>query len=230
MFFRALWEQTHTSGSGDSFLFLWTLRTGFWRVRFRDDRWLYLVLLLEFQSTDDRAMAVRLLTYTGLLYEKLIGEGVLRDRGELPPVLPIVIYNGSGPWTAAADVAELISSAGAAAVPGRGGGRVAQAGGGAHNAGRTGAGMDRAIGRGRPRTGTRTRTQTGTRTRSRRRTRAAVPPTARKFDADTAERLAGVLADIADPERLAQIGDWIIECGTAADLLVRVRNARRLGD
>ena len=25
-----------------------------WRVRFRDDRWLYLVLLLEFQSDVDR--------------------------------------------------------------------------------------------------------------------------------------------------------------------------------
>ncbi|MCY4508838.1 MAG: Rpn family recombination-promoting nuclease/putative transposase [Acidobacteria bacterium] len=29
-----------------------------WRVRFRDDRWLYLVLLLEFQSDVDRSMAV----------------------------------------------------------------------------------------------------------------------------------------------------------------------------
>ena len=53
---------------------------------------------------------------------------------------------------------------------------------------------------------------------------------AREFDADTANRLAGVLADIADPDRLAQVGDWIIECGTAADLLARVRNARRLDD
>ena len=41
----------------------------FWRVRFRDDRWLYLVLLLEFQSDIDRSMAVRMLTYTGLLHQ-----------------------------------------------------------------------------------------------------------------------------------------------------------------
>ena len=32
-----------------------------WRCRFRDDRWLYPVLLLEFQSGVDRAMAVRML-------------------------------------------------------------------------------------------------------------------------------------------------------------------------
>ena len=85
-----------------------------WRCRFRDEGWLYVVLLLEFQSAVDRAMAVRMLTYIGLLYQKLIGEGVLRERAALPPVLPIVIYNGRRPWTAPADVAELIASGGAA--------------------------------------------------------------------------------------------------------------------
>ncbi len=28
-----------------------------WRIRFHDDRWLYVVVLLEFQSTVDRRMA-----------------------------------------------------------------------------------------------------------------------------------------------------------------------------
>ena len=55
-----------------------------WQVRFHDD-WLYLLLLLEFQSTIEPAMAVRVLTYTNLLYEKLIDDGVLRDHGKLPP-------------------------------------------------------------------------------------------------------------------------------------------------
>ena len=71
-----------------------------WRVRFKDDRWLYVVLLLEFQSAVDRSMAVRMLTYTALLYQKLIADGVLRERSALPPVLPVVIYNGRPPWTA----------------------------------------------------------------------------------------------------------------------------------
>ena len=52
---------------------------------------------------------------------------------------------------------------------------------------------------------------------------------ARKFDDDTARRLAAVLADVADPERLAEVGDWIIECGTAAELFARVMDARRSG-
>ena len=42
-----------------------------WRVRFQD-HWLYVYLLLEFQSTVDRFMAVRILSYTGLLYQDLI--------------------------------------------------------------------------------------------------------------------------------------------------------------
>ena len=44
---------------------------------------------------------------------------------------------------------------------------------------------------------------------------------ARKFDTETAERLSGLLERLADPERLAEVGDWIIECGTGADLLDR---------
>ncbi len=84
-----------------------------WRVRFHDERWLYLVLLLEFQSGVGRAMAVRMLTYTALLYQKLTAEGVLRERDALPPVLPIVVYNGRRRWNAAADVSEMIASGGA---------------------------------------------------------------------------------------------------------------------
>ena len=38
-----------------------------WRIRFQDERWLYVVVLLELQSTIDQRMAVRMLTYTGLL-------------------------------------------------------------------------------------------------------------------------------------------------------------------
>ncbi len=51
----------------------------------------------------------------------------------------------------------------------------------------------------------------------------------RKFDAATARRLAAALEDVADPGRLAEVGDWIIECETAADLLARVSDERRRG-
>jgi len=78
-----------------------------WRVRWRD-RWLYVYLLLEFQSEVDRFMAVRLLVYVGLLYQDLIRAESLTLEGLLPPVLPIVLYNGRPEWTAKTEVADLI--------------------------------------------------------------------------------------------------------------------------
>ena len=80
-----------------------------WRIRFRDDRWLYLVLLLEFQATVDPAMALRMLTYTALLYQRLDADGVLRDHRALPPVLPVVLYNGRRPWTASVEMTDLVA-------------------------------------------------------------------------------------------------------------------------
>ena len=46
---------------------------------------------------------------------------------------------------------------------------------------------------------------------------------ARKFDAGAAEGLAAALAGVTDPDRLARVGDWIIECATGSELLARVR-------
>jgi predicted transposase YdaD len=51
-----------------------------WRVRWQGD-WLYIYLLVEFQSTVYRYMAVRLMTYVGLLYEGLIRSRQLGPTG-----------------------------------------------------------------------------------------------------------------------------------------------------
>ena len=45
---------------------------------------------------------------------------------------------------------------------------------------------------------------------------------ARKFDAAAGERLAALIADVADEDRLAEIGDCIIECATTADFFDRL--------
>ncbi|SDW04067.1 Rpn family recombination-promoting nuclease/putative transposase [Thiocapsa roseopersicina] len=81
-----------------------------WRVRWGRD-WLYIYLLLEFQSSIDAWMAVRIQTYVGLLYQDLIRAEQLGATGQLPPVLPIVLYNGLKPWNAAREVGELIAPA-----------------------------------------------------------------------------------------------------------------------
>ena len=78
-----------------------------WRVRSQGE-WLYIYLLLEFQSTVDPWMALRIMVYTGLLYQDLIKSGQIKGH-TLPPVFPIVLYNGRQRWTAARDVSELIA-------------------------------------------------------------------------------------------------------------------------
>ena len=78
-----------------------------WRVRW-GATWLYVYLLLEFQSTVDPFMAVRIMTYLGLLYQDLIKAKAWTPTGKLPPVLPLVLYNGAQRWLAAQNVADLI--------------------------------------------------------------------------------------------------------------------------
>ena len=279
-----------------------------WRIRFRDDRWLYLVLLLEFQATVDPAMALRMLTYTALLYQRLDADGVLRDHGALPPVLPIVLYNGRRPWKAPVEMTDLVAVGSDVLAPYQpsqryyllDGARMADADLPADNlvsalialektrdAARIGEAL-RALsdllraqgdehltqafvtwlheglrvagplpaGEGDPLTALQ-ETQTMLKENVREWTREWLEQgrvqgrsqgieqgraqgieqgrheqtkrallcrlAARKFDAGAAEGLAAALAGVTDPDRLARVGDWIIECATASELLARVR-------
>ena len=45
---------------------------------------------------------------------------------------------------------------------------------------------------------------------------------ARKFDPETAERLAGRLTEVSDPERVLEVGEWLLECESGEELLDRV--------
>ena len=271
-----------------------------WRVRFKADRWLYVVLLLEFQSAVDRSMAVRMLAYTALLYQKLIAEGVLRERSALPPVLPVVIYNGRPPWTAPADVAELIASGRGASLAryqpsqryflldeGRVGGADLPSGNlvSALIALETNRDRLRApellgalidlLRKQDDEELTAAFTEWAAQVLLPRRFRGSVSgplprleevrtmlaetvqewtaewveqgreqgreqgiqqgvqqgqrallcrQAARKFDAATGQRLAAALDGVADSDRLAQVGDWIIECQTAAELFARFQD------
>ena len=87
-----------------------------WRVR-RRGGWLYLLVLLEFQSTDEPRMALRILAYTSLLYQELVRNDALDAGGRLPAVLPIVLYNGEARWRAAVEVGELIAPVGPELAP-----------------------------------------------------------------------------------------------------------------
>ena len=84
-----------------------------WRVHTRG-RDLHVLVLLEFQSTDDKTMALRVLEYTAMLYRELMREGELGPDGLLPPVLPVVLYNGATRWRSATQVRDLVAPTGPA--------------------------------------------------------------------------------------------------------------------
>ena len=73
-----------------------------WRVRTTGSGWVYLIVQLEFQSTVDRRMALRMVDY----WVRIMN--ALGPRGEYPLTIPVVVYNGTPPWTAPTDVRGLM--------------------------------------------------------------------------------------------------------------------------
>ena len=86
-----------------------------WRLPL-DGGWLHVLVLLEFQSRSERDMALRILEYTAMLHREL-SRGGLGPDGLRPPVLPVVLYNGGPPWSAATDVRDLVAPTGPYLAP-----------------------------------------------------------------------------------------------------------------
>lgn len=70
---------------------------------------IFVYLLLEFQSQSERWMALRMQVYIGLLYQDLVKRGELLSTNHLPPVFPVVFYNGRSPWTASDELRTLVA-------------------------------------------------------------------------------------------------------------------------
>jgi len=67
----------------------------------------YIFILLEFQSTVDRFMALRMLRYIAELYEYLVRNHKFK---KLPAVFPVMLYNGDKKWTAPDELDNLIEN------------------------------------------------------------------------------------------------------------------------
>ena len=71
--------------------------------------WLYLVVMLEFQSTVDYLMPLRIRNYVDNFYMEHWRGRRFRSTDRLAPVLPIVLYAGNARWTAARRVIDLVT-------------------------------------------------------------------------------------------------------------------------
>jgi hypothetical protein len=79
-----------------------------WRLPFRTEADRYLYLSIEFQSESDWWMAVRTQIYQGLLWQQVIQEKKLKRGMRLPPLLLLVLYNGTQRWSAETELCGLI--------------------------------------------------------------------------------------------------------------------------
>ena len=65
----------------------------------------YIYILVEFQSTVDKSIPVRMLLYILQLYDELYRNS---RKGKLPAVFPVLLYNGNEKWTVPVNIRELI--------------------------------------------------------------------------------------------------------------------------
>lgn len=79
-----------------------------WEIPTKSGEPLYIVLMLEFQSSPSALMALRIMTYLALCYSKLVEQRGWSFKQGLPPVLPIVLYNGEDDWTPKENIRDLI--------------------------------------------------------------------------------------------------------------------------
>jgi len=66
----------------------------------------YIYLLIEFQSTVDQFMPLRMLRYIAEFYEYLVKSKKIK---QLPSVFPLLLYNGDRKWTAPVELSTLIA-------------------------------------------------------------------------------------------------------------------------
>jgi predicted transposase YdaD len=79
-----------------------------WKLLWRREQgWTSFYLLIEFQSTYEPFMPVRLLDYVNLLYQDLIRQGKLEPGDLLPLAVALVLYRGRRPWGRPPDLASI---------------------------------------------------------------------------------------------------------------------------
>jgi len=80
-----------------------------YKIRWREQT-AYIVILVEFQSTVQRFMAIRIWRYLAEFYTDWIETHQPSRHEKLPPVFPIMLYNGDSKWTAPDNIADLIEN------------------------------------------------------------------------------------------------------------------------
>jgi predicted transposase/invertase (TIGR01784 family) len=79
----------------------------FWQAKFKNLD-CYIFLLFEFQSIDDKKLALRVLNYIVLFYLSLLKNKEIKIP--LPPIFPIVIYTGANKFSGKTNIKDIIQT------------------------------------------------------------------------------------------------------------------------
>lgn len=180
------------------------------------------MLLIEFQRTVERLMALRTTTYTALALEGIVGREDFRAGDPLPEFVYLVLYHGDGAWHAPTRVADLFRGS----DPGRFRLVSWRKGEGAVDTVLTLRGYPEAMKLG----GATTMTEMVDRFRQgldelvqRGRDQLLHRQVTRRFGEATAGELSDLLDDLTRPEDIDKVTDALIECTTGDDFIERVR-------
>lgn len=75
-----------------------------YRIGFKGEK-IFIYILIEFQSSVDRFISLRMLRYITEFYEFLVSAKKIK---KLPPVFPVLLYNGEKKWTAPINFGSLV--------------------------------------------------------------------------------------------------------------------------
>jgi predicted transposase/invertase (TIGR01784 family) len=82
-----------------------------WKFRRKDDGApVYVYIMLEFQSRPDPSMPVRFMNYVSSFYLQLMAGKPASEWRNLPLVIPVLIYNGLGPWRGPTSLGSMIGT------------------------------------------------------------------------------------------------------------------------
>ncbi|MFN8670506.1 MAG: Rpn family recombination-promoting nuclease/putative transposase [Candidatus Sericytochromatia bacterium] len=79
-----------------------------YKTKLKDNKEIYIYILLEFQSSVDKFMPIRCLNYiTNLYLEMIKAKG---EKIDLPAIFPIVLYNGDEKWYSSNKASDFIKN------------------------------------------------------------------------------------------------------------------------
>ena len=149
-------------------------------------------------------MALRLDAYAALAWQDLLRRRLFMPGGMLPEVLCVVVYTGRRRWTAPLSLGELTAAGLESRQPWQPELRYLVLDG------KSPGEQDAERGRGGNRALALTALQ-------------RCGKAARRFDTAAGKALSGMLAEVRDAERFAEVGEFIVDCATGTELLEQVR-------